>query len=359
MVQNEIRTKGNLLREDGSLAQEGFSWTPQLSYNREAVKEQRRIKESERYYVTDGDYAISVYIANLGTVGVATVNLYDHVFGQIKSQTAYTLLPQNKISFGKDLEFAEASFKNHQVDFSLTTDAQGMRCMKLVYEYFDKGSTLYFDCVFGEDPEHSLYYSSTWPHDVKRFFYSRAAMGYVARGSFRCGRQWHGFNEEYSLAGIELERGVWPGDVRWKTVTALDVVPVEGEEGKTCVLGLMLGEGRGTYSMASESALFVDGVGSKFGEVIMNVPERNMGTKRKTVADEYDCESSWPIYDDEGSLSLEFTPSGKVEERVSMKVFEYDSVQLYGTLSGWVKFNGEKIQIEGLNAGVQLARRKA
>ena len=107
-----LLTQGDLLDEQGRLAQAGYAYSLVKKYDRTKIKASKlRIKEWDYYAVTDGEIFLCFTIADIGYISMASVNLVDTHARSCKTSVAVGLLPLGKTGFPSTYERGDVSLR--------------------------------------------------------------------------------------------------------------------------------------------------------------------------------------------------------------------------------------------------------
>lgn len=362
MMQYEIRESGKLHREDGTLLQTGYSFSPRMTYDRQALKvARRRIKEWDRYLISDDEYALSITLADLGHLGFLSISLIDHVARTSRTQNSLVALPLGKMGLPGDSESGEISFSNHQASFSLSF-REGKRYLKGEYGYFERATTLYFNALLDDEPRDSMNLVVPWSSDKDAFSFTRKIVGLSAQGSFRKGREVHGFTSTDSFALLDWGRGVWPFETTWFWGYGMGWqeggISDDADALDSHRFGLNLAYGLGDTTDATENMFLIDGKGYKLGEVDFGVVYRYEADKKKRVDYISRLMGPWHITDSDGLLDLVFTPYHDCAGSVNLAMIVSDRHQVFGEFEGKVVAEGKDFSIAGLKGAIELVHNK-
>src|SRR5690625_6898184 len=98
MKQFEITEKGNLLDQQGRVAQAGYAKDLILQYDRQMVQASKlRIKEWDYYFVGNKDFGVSMTIADNSYMGLAGVEFYDFANQKQLDFRHVSILPLGKM----------------------------------------------------------------------------------------------------------------------------------------------------------------------------------------------------------------------------------------------------------------------
>ena len=78
MQERKIKEKGLLLNDNGELLDHGYSKSLITTYNKENIKNKKRIKEWDYYLIGDNRFALCLTISNLSYVAVISASVIDY-----------------------------------------------------------------------------------------------------------------------------------------------------------------------------------------------------------------------------------------------------------------------------------------
>ena len=244
-----LLTEGELLDENGKLAQAGYATSLVRKYDRTAIKASKlRIKEWDYYAITDGEVFLCLTIADIGYISMASVSLVDTHAASYKTQSAIGLLPLGKTGFPSTYECGDVSLRVMGKKLSFENDGIYRR-LHCEYPKFRDGKTLIADITLSDWQKENMVIATPFDGNDKAFYYNAKLNCMTASGYFELGGARRDFDPSKSLAVLDWGRGVWTYENTWywSSLSAY----VGGEK-----LGINLVYGIGNTCAASENMLF-------------------------------------------------------------------------------------------------------
>lgn len=344
--QARITEPGPLLREDGMLAQSGYATSLLLDYDRSRIAASPlRIKEWDYYLVNDDEYAVAFTIGDMGYAALVSASLLDFKKGTFITQSTMGALPLGRLSLPRTSGVGITRFADKRAAMTFEA-AGGMRHLVVNFANFKDDEPLVAEIVLDREPKDTMVIATPWAEDDAAFYYNQKIIGMRAIGSFTLGDVHHAFSEANSFGLLDWGRGVWTRDNTWFWSVA------QGwQDGRR--FGMNLGYGFGDTTAASENMVFVDGVAHKLGRVDFGIPVRS--ARAAAIGGRYNLMDSWHMTDDEGRLSLTFTPDIDRSDFVDFKVIVSDQHQVFGIFDGWVVLDdGAKFEVRGLRGSAEV-----
>ncbi len=334
-MQREIEKVDDLLNADGTLKNNGFSRKMLLKYNKEQIRKKKRIREWDKYVISDYRYNLTLKIANYGKVAclfASVVDMFDES-GAVNSSRVY--FPKAKQFMAETSFRGKTSFETKNASFSFEV-ANGKRILKGNFKnFFEKDgikSDLTFDIVVDDIRQDGV--AKTFLFKNKnQFCYTHNITCMPASGVFSFkGKQIElGTN---AMATLDWGRGVMPR----KTIRYWAALQAE-VGGHT--IGINLGVMRGDKADASQNMIFLDGVGHKVENLRVFVRRENK--KREYLR-------SWTFYSSDGKVELIFQPSVDVKAPKHGWFMLSDSHHVFGRFTGTLILeDGSRIKIKDLN----------
>jgi hypothetical protein len=333
-MQTELKTKGQLLNPDGSLAQVGWSRQPLLDCNLEDARFYRlrplqrfRIKRWDYYAIFSPKRFFSATIADLGYAGNIFVYTLDfeskllHEEGLVIPLGRGVELPRNNA-------VGDAYFSNDKVALSFRL-SENKRRISVSWPEFHDGRGIEAEINLESPPGHESM-NIVIPISKRRFYYNHKANCLPASGKLKYGKIEEELHPESSIGSLDWGRGVWEYRSAWKWASASGFLPGGG------TVGLNLGYGFGDNTAASENALVLDGVIHKLDQV-------------EFFYDPGNYMKPWGFRDNQGRLELTLTPFSERVAQTNLGIIFSEVHQMFGNYTGFVVDDeGNKIEIDGL-----------
>ena len=317
-----IEGEGPLLDDRGRLREAGYALRPPFAYDRTRVSAPGfRIKEWDYYLANDDEYAVALTFSDLGYVGLVSASVLDFGARAFKTTSELVALPFGRMGLPASSDEGDICWRGRDCAVDFAHSPKGRR-LSFAMAHFDGDDELEVELLLDREPRDSMVICTPWAEDEHAFYYNRKVLGMRARGGFRRGALFHEFAPERSFGLLDWGRGVWTYDNEWYWAAAQGA-----QDGH--VVALNLGYGFGDTRAASENMVFYDGVAHKLSRVDFGIPRNADGTYRYL--------EPWHMTDDEGRLSLTFTPEIDRTDDIDLAgIIRSDQHQVFGLLDGEV-----------------------
>jgi len=333
--QHEIIKRQPLLKDDGTLSEEGWSRHALLDYERSKIHASPlRIKEWDYFYILDDSQKIGITftLSDLGYLGLTSVALLDFKAETVSQCDTMSLFPMGKTGLSSNPENGKVSFADKKL--SLEYDYQlPQRRIKIDAPGFTLSSGergLTGELILYQDPDmDTMVIATSWKEKRTAFYYNEKVNCMPVHGWVQAGSKKYNFSPETSMGGLDWGRGVWTYKNRWYWGSASSYI-----NGKP--FGFNIGYGFSDRTSASENALFYNGKAHKLDEIVFHIDKKNyMKPWKFTSSDERFKMDFIPLIDRNSSTNLLFIKS------VQHQVFGYFSGEA-------VLDSGEKLKINSL-----------
>ena len=333
-MQTEITAPGPLLKEDGSLAQVGWSRFPLLDCNLESARfyalrplQRFRIKRWDYYAVFSPQRFFSATIADLGYAGNMFVYTMDFASGALHEEGVI-------VPFGRGVELPRNStsgdcrFENKDLRMEFRMEP-GCRRLSVSWPGFHEGRGIQAEITL-QTPEDQQSMSIVIPIGERRFYFNRKINCMPASGTVKYGDHTDSLDPSSCLGSLDWGRGVWEYSSFWNWASASGFLP----DGRR--VGLNLGGGFGDLSRAGENAFILGNQLHKLEQVHFDY-----------VSGDY--MRPWKFTDSEGRLDLTFSPFKDRTAQTNLGIISSLVHQMFGYYSGMaVTDEGERIYIQAL-----------
>lgn len=332
-MQKMITKKQELLDENGFLNQDGFSKKMIVPFNRENVKNKKRLKEWDYYCVSDSRFVLCLTISDLAFAKVLSASVVDLTRAKHFDKTSISFSRKAEIELPLSSKEGKSHFKTKDAEFTFDVE-NGKRHLFGKFKNFYKGvekRDLEFDVVLTDEPDESMV--KVTPFKNKKHFYFNQKINTIsAEGHFLFkGKKYH-FSKHDSLASLDWGRGVLPYRTKWYWAS------LNAFAGGAVKFGFNFGKALGDNSEASENMLFFDGKAHKIGTVDINIPRENK--KRNYMG-------TWTFYSDDGRVELIFEPIVDRYVPFNALVLAFIPHQVFGFYSGKIILDdGTVVKIE-------------
>ena len=345
MSQHRITAPGPLLNADGTLREPGWATSLLLDYDRRAIRAAGfRIKEWDYYLITNDRFGLALTVDDNSYMGLYSVSLLD-----FEKPWEHTASPMVWLPFGKTglpassaADAVTACLPNKKYD--LRFEKKGSRrILDCRMDDFCDGKPLRAHVELVDAGEDSMVIATPYADDPKAFYYNQKINCMPAEGRVEYDGRTYTFEPDTAFGILDWGRGVWTYSNTWYWSGACGVV--DGHR-----FGFNLGYGFGDTAAASENMLFYDGTAHKLGRVTFDIPQKDGRD---------DFLSPWQFSDDEGRLSLTFTPVLDRASKTDVLVICSDQHQVFGRFSGTVVLDdGTRLEIRDLMAFAEKVRNR-
>ncbi len=335
-MQTELKHPGPLLDPSGKLAQIGWSRQPLLDCNLEQVSfypwikrpvQRFRVKRWDYYAVFTPQRFFSATIADLGYAGNIFVYTLDFATHELHEEGLVVPLAQG-VHLPRNSQQGESYYKGKGAELFFDVEGEYRR-IQVDWPGFHDGRGIQANIRLHCPAEHESM-TLVIPIEQRRFYYNRKINCLPAEGELRYGQVHEPLDPRHAIGSLDWGRGVWAYSSFWNWASASGFLP----DGRT--IGLNLGAGFGDTSAASEDCLVLDGRLHKLDRVVFDYQAT-------------DYMQPWKFSDNQGRLSLEFTPFKERVAQTDLKLIFSEVHQMFGRYNGWVRADdGEEIRIVDL-----------
>jgi Protein of unknown function (DUF2804). len=333
-MDHEITKQIPLLKKDGTLTEPGWARTPMFLYDRKAIRANAfRIKEWDYYAIlnTKKQYAIAATISDLGYAGLFSISFTD--FKEKKSTQVDSVKMLTFHHTGLAASSGEDSYLRYFDDkmvLSFIKKGNKRRLIisapTLVLPNGDVGLKCELTLTQSIKME-SINIATSWKEKKTAFYLNEKVVGMPCSGSVRSGAELEELERSETFGILDWGRGRWTYRNRWYWASGCGM-----QNGKN--FGFNFGYGFSDRSMATENALFLDGVLYKVHEMKFEIEE--------------DHAKPWIMKDGEGLVNLVFTPIAPRTAVVKVGPIHSDQKQYFGFYNGTVKIDGTPFRVENL-----------
>lgn len=308
-----VEKNGELLKDDGSLREPGWSKRLVQNYDRKKIKANPlRIKEWDYYAVLSGDFGVAFTVSDLGFAGLHSVSLLDFRTPTETTKSVITVLPLGKTNMPSTSETGDVHFSNKDltIDFIKT---EGQRRIVCSYKNFIGCNEFKCDITLEEPMMDTMVIATPWKEKKTAFYYNQKINCMRAFGWVSLNGNTYEFNPETDFGTLDWGRGVWTYDNTW--FWGSGNCDLNGH-----AFGFNIGYGFGDTTAASENILFYDGVAHKLDDVEFHIPENYT--------------DPWKITSSDGRFEMDFNPIIDRSALMDFKAILSDQHQVFGKMTG-------------------------
>jgi len=333
-MQKEITEKGNVLKDNGTLATAGYSTRRVLDYNREAIKTPWKIKEWDFYQVSNDRFCIQFTIGHVSYAGTVTITAFDIITGKKQSISKPLVLPFNRLHMPRSAEEGDLCYKVKGFEMSFTHIEGGRKLYCKVDD--PKLLPVEIDITLDQPSKASIVMATPFDEGPNYFYYNHKINCMPASGKAVFGIETYDINPDTTIGLIDWGRGVWPYKHEWFWSNGSSII-----DGK--LFGFNLGYGFGNTSAATENMLFYDGSCHKLEDVSFNIPK-----------DSYT--KPWTFSSSDKRFEMEFIPVFDNYTETKMLFVNNHCHQVFGRFNGKaVLDDGRIIEVKNLTAFAEHA----
>lgn len=265
-MQVKITKPGNLLNENGELANPGWATDLLLKYDRDAIKAPKfKIKEWDYYCILSDNDGIAITIADNGYFGFIGATLFDFNIPREISNSLLLGFPMGSLKLPVSSKEGDIHFKKKDVSFTILREEE-KRIIEVIYPKFSGGDDLYASItLFQPESMESMVINTPFPKNKHAFYYNQKINCLPAEGQVKLGDKIINFDPSKYFGVLDWGRGVWTYSNTWYWGSASGL-----HEGVP--FGFNIGYGFGDTSKATENMLFYDNKAHKLEEVKFHIP---------------------------------------------------------------------------------------
>jgi len=315
---------GNLLYDDGNLAEEGYAFSLVKKYNRSQIKaSKRRIKEFEGFHFVNDNFALNFDILDFTHTSFLNVYFVDFSNKEIIAKTCKRVLKHKRLPTSP---LSDISIKTKNVTFEVSSSGD-KKHIKVNLAKFKGEEDFRCDIYINENYDSSLANAKSFEGLDKHFVYLYKKNLFSVNGYFKIGEKTFDFDKDSYMTYSWL-KGVLPAsdEYLWANMST---------KNKKRLIGFNFGYGLGSEKYSSENILYIDDQKYKFENIHIDVPISKKGT------DEY--MDTWKIRSEDGMVDISFTPFVHASiKHIGLRML-IDKNRVYGKYKGSIIVNNERI----------------
>jgi hypothetical protein len=333
--QHEITNRQALLKQDGTLSEEGWAKQLLMDYNRKSVRAPSwRIKEWDYFYVLDDAQQIGITftLADLGYMGLAAVAVLDFKKKSFAQLDSISLFPLGKIGLLPHSGDGKVLFEDKKLllgyDYQLPN--RKITFHAPVFKMNAKTSSLRGNLdLFCDQNKDTMVIATSWKEKRTAFYYNQKINCMPVKGLIEIGTKRYEFSPENAFAGMDWGRGVWTYNNRWYWGSASALLHGEA-------FGFNIGYGFSDRSPASENAIFYKGKIHKLDEITFHM-------------DNNDYMKPWKFSSNDERFRMDFTPLIDRHSSTNLLLLKSIQHQVFGLYSGEVVLDdGKRLVVDSM-----------
>lgn len=330
----EIKKQIPLLKNDGTLTEEGWARSPFWTYNRESIAASAlKIKEWDYYSILSPakDFGITLTASDLGYAGLFAICFLDFKRGIFKQIDTLSVLPLGKTGFPRANNSGVVQFedKKLKIRFEVKSGKRILEFESKSFEAPDGGKGIQGKIELTEPKMDSMNIATSWKENRKAFYYNTKINCMPAAGQVQVGNTSYQFDSKKDFGALDWGRGVWTYKNRWYWGSVSSWIG-----GKP--FGLNLGYGFTDRTPASENVIFYDGKIHKLDEVNFIIDTKNYM-------------APWKFTSNNNRLNLDFTPIVDRNSYMNFLVIKTVQHQVFGMFNGTVVLDdGKTLKLQNI-----------
>ncbi|MCI8836493.1 MAG: DUF2804 domain-containing protein [Hungatella sp.] len=330
-MQQKLKQGVKLLREDGTLAQAGYSNEFIVEYNRENIRRsQSDVREWDYHLALEEAYALGISVASVGNGSRVSLHFMDFEEGQDICETDFvpSPIPVPRDPFG-DVSFRSSRSEGTYIRKGNTT------FIRLSMKDFGgvKGRNISGLLQFTVPKTDKMVLVVPYEDDPELFYYNYKVNCMSVVGFVEIGERIFRFTEDNCSGTNDWGRGIWKPVNQWYWASASGRLGGE-------LFGFNVGHGFGDTSRATENMIFYGGVCHKLEEVTFHIPGDRIGDLKLILPDE-NYLKPWTFVSGDGRLDMEFIPLYDRQSGVQGEEYFSMQHQVFG------HFNGKAVLDDG------------
>jgi hypothetical protein len=331
--QHRITKRKPLLKDDGTLTEEGWATDLLLDYNKFEIRASwLRVKEWDYFYIIDHKrkHCLTCTMSDLGYVGLLAVCWIDFNKKKFVQFDTMKILPAGKIGLPSHSGNARINFENSKIlmryNYSLPKRYITIEAPDFRWEEDDWGLTA--DLSLYQDPDlESMVIATSWEKNRKAFYYNQKINCMPAKGTVRLGSKRFEFSPDSAMGGLDWGRGNWTYKNRWYWGSASGLI-----DGKS--IGWNIGYGFSDRTPASENMIFYEGKAHKLDEVTFHFNPK-------------DYMEPWKFTSNDGRFEMDFKPLVDRNSKINLLLVKSVQHQVFGNFTGYLILDdGTKIKVK-------------
>jgi hypothetical protein len=328
-MEHKFTEQQPLLDENGRLKEAGYATSEVLGYDRNKIAASKwRIKEWDYYCCMTESFAFTFTIADLGYLGLITVDYLDFRTKKEIKKSKTRLFPFGSLGLpgsadDGDVEYEENGF------FMRFSHHEDHRRIEVNIEDFSKSNPLTVDLKLYKKDDDRMVIATPWKKKPKAFYYNQKINCQPTEGMVAIGKAQFRYDPAKHFSVLDWGRGVWPYKNTWYWGSLSGLIDKKR-------FGFNIGTGFGDTSQATENMIFYDGKAHKIGPVSFEL-------------DHDDVMKPWRFHAEDGRFDCTMTPLFDRQDDLNLMVVKNLGHQVFGRFHGTVTLDSGKIlEIPGL-----------
>ncbi len=331
--QNEITKRIPLLKDDGTLTEEGWAKDLLWDYDRTKIKASwLRIKEWDYYYIMDHkrEHGFTCTISDLGYAGLIAIAMLDFKEKKVVQYDTIAPLTRGKMGFSSSSGNSMLDFKDKKLHLKYEIKLPERHIIanapKFIWDDNNKG--LSANIILHQDPkQESMVIATSWKEKRTAFYYNQKINCMKAQGEVKIGDKVFEFSPDSAMAGLDWGRGRWTYKNRWYWGSSSGYL-----NGKP--FGWNIGYGFSDRTPASENMIFYEGKAHKLAEVEFYIDTKNYL-------------EPWKFTSSDGRFEMDFQPIIDRFGKFNLGIIKSVQHQVFGRFNGYVILdNGKKLTVK-------------
>ncbi len=215
LAQHEITAPGELLNDDGTLREPGWSPRELLRWDAARVHDPEQLRQWDFFTIANDDAAVNLTLVDLGFLQVATVGVVDLATGE-SLQAIHLAGGQDTLTLTEAVEGDAALVADGAPVMAFSTDATASSItIDVASSALGEAATGAFT-VTRRSAMPYLSLATPFADDPHLFFYEQKLQGMTAEGTLTIGARTFTFDAADTYAVMDWGRGAWPATAMWR-----------------------------------------------------------------------------------------------------------------------------------------------
>ena len=331
---NVLLKSGKLLDENGQLISSGFAFELVREYRKSDVVLHARLKEINRYNIVSKDFALSISISS--SLNTSYVSLCFNDFKNDKSyiKTKIQVLRTGNIVMPPDSRSGSIEYAKKDFSIEVYNDYREKK-ISFALKDITKGKDFYCYAHMVETTNGTSVVALPFDKDDE-FLYNQKIDCLAVDGYVNIGFDKYEFPKD-TRASIDWIRGVYPQEEVKYNYACLSSI----QNGKE--IGFTLVDKLGNNKYATSNMFFYDTQAYKLNEVKISPTARFRQNSK-----------DWEVKSIDSQVDLIFSPSEHISEVIKSLYEKTNRRIIYGTFSGYLMFDKEKVEVNDLFGFIEV-----
>lgn len=250
-MQYEYTAPQNIFEKNGEVKCAGWAKKPYFVFNKEQSKQEKHIKESVSYFVSNGEISLYISTENIGLDFYIKITLANLKNGNVISDFVYKkqLLGKNELPESKDS--GQLVYSDKHIEFAIVK-VKNDRTVKCNFYDFGGKADLSFEFNIDGKSGDILEQVAPFERDRKYFYFKRFMPVFCAEGTIKVGKSQYTLQKENTSVYID---NTYYSKPRLHSYQRLTADYMRGDNRFSLCLASRVGDNRN----GSENSFFLNG----------------------------------------------------------------------------------------------------